>query len=531
MPRIIQCGELRAINKTSTADFTCAVDGGVELGPGSQITLERAFVHKPGADLEETAGSITLEEDVGIFVKAYVGMVASSFPGVLDGLSATQGDFNRYYATQTELDGSEGVLESLNIPISIPAGTYRPSNLCALISDQTRLPTSLEDVPYGSVLCPSTKLLKGGSQNPYITYTASVEDIFSDASKIDDYPLPLPARVVTNLSPATQIKVLYYNNVLKKHFEVSATMSTIDGNTGIFTSSFSPSLSGLNPGDTYQIKVQSANHLYYLRTDEGVTTNQIIPQGSQGVLARELFGCTTGISFTYDTVTGRVQMSAHSPYYNNPSGGGAGPVSVGIGTDASGKAFHSGTGPRGFLGFPKDAWGGLTEDTWEGSVFEKLGFRYEDLNGSTDHTDTSGFIVTDAYFDGAFDVYQSNQNMGVPLFLQSERSDGPEGQVLTLAPGALETPLWLIRVSILPNSDENRWVSPDGSDTSGILGTVSKQYASGDFYTSEGGPIWTLSKKQKPFTVGSIRVQILDGLSLIPDESIGEGTTIILNVM
>ena len=247
------------------------------------------------------------------------------------------------------------------------------------------------------------------------------------------------------------------------------------------------------------------------------------------MLARELFGCTTGISFSFDEVTGRVQMSAHSPFYNNPSDGSVGPVSVGIGTDASGKAFHSGTGARGFLGFPKDAWG-YTEATWEDSVFYKLGFRYEDLNGTTNHDNTSGFVYTDAYFDGSFDVHQSNKSLGTPIFLQSERSDGPQGEVLSLAPGVLSTPLWLIRVSILPNSEENRWVAPDGSDTSGIVGMVSKQYASGDFFTSEGGPIWTLSEKQKPFTVGSIRVQILDGLSLVPDDSIGKGSTIILNI-
>lgn len=528
MPRILQLGESRAISKSSSADFTCAVDSGIELGPESSITLERALVHKPGADLEQTAGSITVESDQTFQITAFVGIEtindgqSGGTEKPLDGLAPKVYDFKKYYVCQSNIAKTELFIEPLFIPITIPAGTYRPSNLASLISAQTRTPVSFEDVPAGTIRTPSILLAKDHSQSPTIRYGCT-EFKNNTLTLAPVYPRPIPSSITGNLPNGANVSI-YYNDVDRGWLTRPAVIQSVAAD-GLVT------ISGIDFGSGETVTVGyidttggATAHDYYLRLNEGDATGEMKPTGDPG-LSREAFGSTTGISFQWDDVSGRFSMNAHSPLYNQ------GAVSVLCGLkEPTGEPAWGGIGPRGFLAFGTDSWG-FTEDNWETSPFWKMGFKYSDLNGTTSRDDSSGWLSTSAYIDGSFDIAQSaDPPVTLPVYFQSARSNGPQGQVLSLAPGVLSTPLWLIQVSIMPASEENRWISADGSDCSGVVGTCTKQYASGDFFTSEGGPVWTLAKNQKPFIVGSVRVRILNGLTMVPDETVGEGSTIILEI-
>ena len=520
MPRLLQLGESQSINKTSPSDWTNAIDGGLEVGPGTSIMLNRALIHKPGADLEESAGSLTVEHDIHTNIRAYVGTVAVNTKEHCSGLANPQTNFKRYYAVQTYQDGTEGFIESLNIPIHVPAGTYRPENLCALLSDQTRTPISFKDVPAGSIQSPSTLLLKDGGQSPTIEYCGS--DIYDNQFIITDISLPPSKQVMDNFAQGNIITLKFTDPRTPGQQTLQATVLAAPNQYGQIATSVN--FGHPSPIPIIYIYVQSSTHKYFLRKNETDTSDQMYPQGDVGVLSRELFGCTTGISFQYDETTGRVQMSAHSPLYHNDDVS----LLMAIDTSTNGIAY-SGTGARGFLAFGDGAWG-YSRDNWMESPWALLGFAYDDLNGSTDRTDSSGWVYSDAYIDSAMDITQSNQAQGPEIWLQSERSNGPRGEVLSLAPGTIDVGMWLIQVSLLPHTEETRWIHSDGSSVSGVVGVCTKTYASGDYFSSEGGPVWTLSKKQAPFTLGSVRVRILNAQDCTPDETIGAGSMVLLEV-
>lgn len=531
MPKIIQLGEAQAINKSSPGDFTCAIDGGVELGPGTEITLNQALIHKPGSSLSQESGTITIDEDQHFSITAFVGTQAINGSIMtpshtqLDGLWPQVFDFRKYYVCQTNSSKTEAFIEGLFIPILVPAGSYKPSELAALITDQTRTPIDFKDVPAGTIRSPSILLAKDGSQGPTISYGSNY--VFeSDIFLAPIYPRPIAQVILDNLAPGKDV-TLDYLDIDRGRLVRPAVIVSVDASNGKVT------VSGVDFGGGSKVPycyikttAGATHHKYVLRVNASDPSGEMAPTGGHPDLSREAFGSTTGITFTFDDVTGRFSMTAHSPYLNKGN-----PSAVIAINQVTGLPEWGGIGPRGFLAFSsQNAWGFSRED-WPNSVFYKMGFSWESLNGSTDHTDSSGWISTTAYIDGSADVNQMADAVGtLPYAVQSVRTTGPVSDVISLAPGTGGTPLWLIRVSILPAGDEMRWVVPDGSSLSGILAAVTRTYASADYYSTEGGPVWTISKTQKPFKVGSIRVQILNGLTMKVDEGLGDGSTIILEI-
>jgi DMSO/TMAO reductase YedYZ molybdopterin-dependent catalytic subunit len=248
------------------------------------------------------------------------------------------------------------------------------------------------------------------------------------------------------------------------------------------------------------------------------------PSSSTAQDAQFHFGCTTGISFTFDTSTDKYQVQMHSPLLD--SSGNVVYQAANAGS-ISAENFGTGCGKRGRLAF-YNGWTGISQADWHESLFYKMGFNWEDLNpeaGLTD--DPAGWLTSDALLDSTMDT-QSNVAVAIPYAVLTERVTGPTSQLLADRYSARGSPGWLVECSLLPSTSATSWTGADGRNLSSIIGQATRMFSSLDFYHSSVGPIWRVSlpKGAPPIIAGSMRIRILKSDTAEEDVGIGQDSAV-----
>lgn len=514
--RILHCAQSTGV-ATSTAEWVTKVDGGLDLLPGTQMTIRHAAVHKPGADASAQLDSIIIPTTMSYSLNPVVGFtLANDDPNRVVGLTFTPGSptEDHSYRTVHPADKATGTWNRQIVKITVPPGVYTPAALAALLTDQTRNPTSTT-TPNGTLLGPC--VYQFGEGGPVYPADRIGSGDLDGWLQLTGLPLPVPAAIMAQFPVGSSTTVRWVDNS-GVHLEQLSNVNFLDVNTAQLQTD------PLVPSDGYNYSVQP-------NADSESVLRYINPADAAGDItmgARSVFGSTIGISHQYNTTTGRFQMSCHSPLYGQGSQSSDVVVALGETTITVEPTAFNGRGARGQLHWPKDSWG-VTADNWSGCLWDLMGYAYSDLNG-TDLNDQNQWVSSDGYYDTSFDQQQLGGDVNpLPLYTLEERVFGPVGGLVSTIRSTDAYPYWLVEVSIKGHA-AGEWVGLDGRSLGSIAGIVPKTYSSLDHYQSEGGPVWTIPEDAAPIQVGSIRVRLLNGSTGLPDTSVGPGSSVILEL-
>jgi hypothetical protein len=124
------------------------IPGGLQLAPGAQMSVYKAYLHIPGSS-STSAGAIRIATPITTTVRAFpYYVVADSGNAALD-LGIVRNVGQSYFGQLQALrQFNSGNLLTFDVQIVVPAGTYEPAQLAALITAQTReLRSTLPPIP------------------------------------------------------------------------------------------------------------------------------------------------------------------------------------------------------------------------------------------------------------------------------------------------------------------------------------------------------------------------------------------------
>lgn len=490
------------------SQWSSAIDGGVVVGPGTTMQLLHAAVIKPGSDAANAVDAIEVVQDEAYLLRPCVGYMFSGQAERSDGLtlstSSIAKSFDKYYITDTDSEQ----FHQLTVPIRVSKGVYSPGELAQLITQQTRSPIGSDLSPAGTIRGPCVQTFgsiaapySGGLDNP-------VNPQFFQVTSA-----PITAAVKSQFADGISIGTHWRDPNGELLYNIGVVNSPMDDG-GIF----GMTVIAKNGVGAYVFEPFVATNVA-LRTVADSATPEAVPT------SRLTYGCTTGVSFSYDTVMGKFQMSSHSPLYSlNPAQ--AADVVVVIDNDNTDAPRVSGIGARGLLAWPDSSWG-ASKLEWESTVWYKMGFDYDVLNG-TPISSPAGWVTSDAYIDTSFDIQQSNTVVPLPIEYLSIKNTGPVGRSIANIPIG-ETAYWLIECSLLSHAS-GRWTSFDGNASSNIIGYCPRTFASNNAFQSDSGPVWEVAQGTEVFTATQYRIVIRDATTGLPDKNIGDGSSVLIEI-
>jgi hypothetical protein len=503
--RVVQANQT-ADPAAETYDWVVPIEPPLSLEAGNTVTLLSAAVQKSGADLQQSPNVIVLDEDFHAVVLAGVQFVNSGDPNRAAGLDKFNGADESDYLVYTVTHSASNSAQVITIPLTVPAGTYQPAEVAAILNELTRAPATAEP-PIGTVTGPCVQDMNAGKlySTAPLTGGPSVENKFT----ITGITLPPDPTVAATFAAGKQVQVVITD-------PASTTDTVIDVGIDASGTITVDDLIGYNDGAIAHIRSDHDTD-FQLRLDPANGADPLYEPAATNPMS--VFGSTVGLSFTWDETRGRFLLTTHSPLQDANQN-----VVVSIAPDTGGNPRSNGVGKRGRLALFKGSWG-VSESEWQTTLWHKMGFAYSDLNGTTDQTDVSGWISSDGLLDTTYDA-QLNTGAPTPFNVLSQKVSGPVGAVLSTRYEGTTTPGWLIECSLLPSA---KWHGADGRNLSRILGVVSRQFSSLDYYHQSGGPTWAVElPKGESFMAGSVRIRLLRSDTAVPDTSIGPGSEVIV---
>lgn len=257
-----------------------------------------------------------------------------------------------------------------------------------------------------------------------------------------------------------------------------------------------------------------------LKKHGGANHEAFVPDFLGGTY-RQSFGSQQGISVVYDATRNQFQMSAtHTPLFDS---NGQIIMMFKISAGSTSAGIFYGVGWGGAVFFDSGSWGYPDETSWNAGIWKKLGFSWADLN--------SGRFGTPYWYTNA----QVQLGMGTKSFsgysdghsVQSDRTNGIYSVTVgtSIVPS---TPLWWLECQLLPTAGS--WRDESGRVLSKVIATVDKTFSSGDFYSQTTSPTWVVSVDSDEVVTGSLRIRIINPTTKKPDDSLGEGSYVLLQI-
>lgn len=240
---------------------------------------------------------------------------------------------------------------------------------------------------------------------------------------------------------------------------------------------------------------------------------------------RFTLGSTQGIDIIWNTTYRKFQFAAaHSPLYSsNPAQ--ADDIIIAYGGDESQGPLHwYSIGLGGCLAFYSGSLGYPDEDSWDEGLWGRMGFDWNTLNPTLAPWHTHAVLEAGMSNPSTY-PYGDQQGVPLPIEKLSDKSSGPFSA--KLEPSS-KTPIWLVECRLLPV--EGSWSDGTGRKQGQIISIVDKTYSSGNYFSQSISPEWTLSSVTKKNFSGHIQIRLLDPTTRAPDDSLGDGSIVILEI-
>jgi hypothetical protein len=179
---------------------------------------------------------------------------------------------------------------------------------------------------------------------------------------------------------------------------------------------------------------------------------------------------------------------------------------------------------------------GFTAANWEGSLWDVLGFTYDDL-GAVAAASETGYKTQNEATSAIF-AANGGSNMGrwanatgqgavMDFILVNETTDVNSAPLASNSPSLGETSggYWRIETSLLTN----KWRIGDGSTAPQALATADRSYASGDLYVGQPGPPVQF-RAAAPMSFTSVQCRIVDPATGEIETDAGEESTLVLAI-